>query len=405
MKRWHLLHARGIEIEYAIVSTDTFEPLPIADWLLSRAGGRVTNEAALGDITLSNELALHVIELKLPEPVSSFDGVAERFQRAARAVNELLAEQGAQLLPTGMHPLMVPRTEALLWPHGDAEIYREFHRLFDCARHGWTNLQSTHLNLSFDGDEEFARLHAAVRLVLPLIPGLAASSPVVEGVTDGSLCQRLHFYRTNSALAPSITGSVVPEPVYSEADYARRVFVPIRRDLERLGERRLLDPQWVNARGAIARFDRGSVEIRLFDTQEHPAADVAVVSAVADLVRAVVLERWVGHGVQCAWDTQRLDGILRASSREGGAAVVTDREYLELFGLRRRTTVAEIWNVVLAELMPADSTHRDPVQRIVNHGCLARRIQRRLGPDPRRSKVVEVYQDLAACLHEGRGFV
>ena len=36
------------------------------------------------------------------------------------------------------------------------------------------------LNLPFSSDEEFGRLHAAIRLLLPLLPALAASSPLVE---------------------------------------------------------------------------------------------------------------------------------------------------------------------------------------------------------------------------------
>ena len=31
--------------------------------------------------------------------------------------------------------------------------------------------QSTHLNLPFYDDEEFAKLHAAVRMILPILPG------------------------------------------------------------------------------------------------------------------------------------------------------------------------------------------------------------------------------------------
>ena len=43
-----------------------------------------------------------------------------------------------------------------------------------------------HVNLPFADDAQFARLHAAIRLVLPLLPALAASSPIAEGSVIGS---------------------------------------------------------------------------------------------------------------------------------------------------------------------------------------------------------------------------
>ena len=88
-------------------------------------------------------------------------------------------------MPTGMHPWMDPAREFELWPHGDREIYAAFDRIFDCRGHGWANLQSMHLNLPFADDDEFGRLHAAIRALLPLLPALAASSPFADGHARG----------------------------------------------------------------------------------------------------------------------------------------------------------------------------------------------------------------------------
>ena len=67
-------------------------------------------------------------------------------------------------------------------------MYEAYDRIFDCRGHGWANLQAVHLNLPFSGDEEFGRLHAAIRLVLPIMPadrimasGLATSLPARAG--------------------------------------------------------------------------------------------------------------------------------------------------------------------------------------------------------------------------------
>src|SRR5690606_25183589 len=114
-------------------------------------------------------------------------------------------------LPTAMHPLMLPDLETKLWPHDAATIYATFDRIFGCKGHGWSNLQSVHINLPFRDQDEFGRLHAAIRLVLPLLPGLAASSPVQEGRLSGFLDTRLEHYRQNQKRLPSITGQVIPE--------------------------------------------------------------------------------------------------------------------------------------------------------------------------------------------------
>ena len=79
------------------------------------------------------------------------------------------------LLPGGAHPWMDPGREMVLWPHDAHEIYDLYNTIFDCRGHGWANLQSAHLNLPFAGDAEFASLHAAIRILLPLMPALTAS--------------------------------------------------------------------------------------------------------------------------------------------------------------------------------------------------------------------------------------
>src|SRR5690606_27081536 len=112
-------------------------------------------------------------------------------------------------------------------------------------------------------DDELARLHAAIRLLLPLLPALAASSPYVEGRATPELDHRLLVYRENAARVPSVSGMVVPEHIVSAMDYQQRVLQPIYDDLAPLDPEGLLRHEWVNARGCIARFDRGALEVRV----------------------------------------------------------------------------------------------------------------------------------------------
>ena len=136
-------------------------------------------------------------------------GQSVRGQRRAR--EREASRPRPPLMPTAMHPWMDPEKDLKLWPHGLRTVYETFDRIFGCKGHGWANLQSAHLNLPFAGDEEFARLHTAVRFLLPILPGLAASSPIVDGERNGILDNRLVAYRGNCARIPSITGDVVPE--------------------------------------------------------------------------------------------------------------------------------------------------------------------------------------------------
>ncbi len=299
-----LFDAFGIELEYMIVDRESLDVRPISDKVLTEAAGELTGEVELGSISWSNELALHVLELKVSEPVSDLHRVTADFQQSVAQANEILARFGAQLMPTAMHPWMNPDREMKLWPHDYSPVYEAFNRIFNCKGHGWANLQSTHWNLPFRNEREFAQLHAAIRLVLPLLPGLAASSPIHDGRIQGPLDCRLEVYRKNSAKIPSITGQVVPEPVYTEADYEREIYQRMYRDIAPEDPEGILQHIWLNARGAIARFDRGAIEIRVLDIQECPAADIAIGSLMVSVLQSLCSERWTKFDEQSVVPTE-----------------------------------------------------------------------------------------------------
>jgi len=58
----------GIEIEYMIVDTTSLDIKPIADILIKDTCGKITNEFSLDKVSISNELMLHVIEIKTHAP-------------------------------------------------------------------------------------------------------------------------------------------------------------------------------------------------------------------------------------------------------------------------------------------------------------------------------------------------
>lgn len=394
----HLFDAFGIELEYMIVDAATLDVRPIADKVFEAQTGKITGDTEFPDnIGWSNELVAHVVELKTAAPAPDLSPLAGRFAEHVARVNALLLPMGACLMPTAMHPWMDPFRETVLWQHEYSEVYQAFDRIFGAKGHGWANLQSMHINLPFAGDAEFARLHAAIRLVLPILPALAASSPIMDGKKTGTLDNRLAVYRTNSAKVPSVAGRVIPEPVFTEADYRTRIFDRIWSDLAPHDPEGVLRDEFANARGAIARFGRGSIEIRVIDLQECPAADLAVATATIGLLRGLVDERWTSTAEQQAWPVEPLVAVFDACVRDGEAAVIADATYLRMFGItKERCTAGELWAHV-AETLGLRSATLDAMLR---HGTLARRITRAVEHAPMRA----VYARLCDCLSSNQLF-
>ncbi len=400
-KTLSLFEAFGIELEYMIVTADTLDVCPITDWVLHAVTGTYDGEVEFGDISWSNELALHVIEMKTTLPTASLDGLAERFQANVTRINELLAEHNAKLMPSAMHPWMNPHTELKLWPHDYSTVYEAFNRVFDCTGHGWANLQSVHINLPFANDDEFGRLHAAIRMVLPLLPALAASSPIYERRLSGFCDSRLEVYRTNARRVPSVSGLVVPEPVFTRADYESKIFAKMFAEIAPLDPDGTLQHEWLNSRGAIARFDRNAIEIRVLDIQETPAADIAICSLIVETLRRLIAEEWSSTATQQAFSAERLAAILTTTIAQADEAVIEDLEFLKAFGLDSPATANQLWRHLAAPLLESASEHVAALRVILEQGPLARRILKRLGSNPTENLVFDTYAELCNCLARG----
>lgn len=209
-----LFEGFGIELEYMIVSKETHQVLPVADKLIFAESGAY-DDIERGPMAWSNELVNHVIEMKTNGPAKALEPLPDLFDGEVAHINGRLEELGGVLMPTGMHPWMNPERETQLWSHEFNAVYEQFNQIFNCRGHGWSNLQSTHLNLPFANDTEFGALHAAIRLILPILPALAASSPIVEGKQTGTVDNRLQYYRNNAMRVPSVSGLIVPEGAYT----------------------------------------------------------------------------------------------------------------------------------------------------------------------------------------------
>jgi glutamate---cysteine ligase / carboxylate-amine ligase len=345
----------GIELEYIIVDRDTHNVLPVADQILKAAAGEYVSDYEDGPIAWSNELVLHVLELKTNGPVSTLAGLPDQFLSNIHRINKILENMNGKLMPTAMHPWMDPFKDTRLWPHESSEIYESYNRIFNCQGHGWSNLQSAHINLPFADDHEFALLHAAIRILLPIMPALSASSPIMDGEYTGLLDTRLEVYRRNAEKIPSITGQVIPEPVSNYLDYQNMILQPMYAAIAPHDPQGILQYEWLNSRGAIARFDRNAIEIRVLDTQETPQADIAIAAMIISILKKLVTATWSDATEQNQLDTESLAELLMLIVKEGELAIIKNKAYLELFEFPdRKGHVQELWQYLLESISADD---------------------------------------------------
>lgn len=399
----HLFRAVGVELEYMIVDRQTMAVRPLADTVLLDEAGRPASELPMGQLAWSNELTAHVIELKTNGPAPLLNGLHRAFAADISRVNALLAPRGGRLMPTGAHPFMDPATETTLWPHEYGQVYAAYDRVFGCKGHGWANLQSMHLNLPFSGDDEFGRLHAAIRALLPLLPALAASTPILDGRPTGALDSRMAAYGKNSRRVPAVTGRIVPEPAYTEADYRAAILEPMYRDMAPLDPEGVLRDEFLNSRGAIARFSRGAIEIRVLDMQECPRADLALAGLITATLKNLVNERWSSMALLRALDTDRLAAILARTTTEADAAVIHEPDYLRLFDRKSAgpQSALDLWRHMADGVQATedwDPAWNEPLALYLDKGCLARRMLDALSGDFRPGRVRDLCASLCDCL-------
>lgn len=407
----------GVEIEYMVVDKAGLEIRSIVDTLLDdmKAAPLLSIHSqtcpayparSQGQVEWSNELVAHVVEAKCVRPVPSLAGFLAPLNAAVDHANALLASHQACLMPSAAHPWMDPARDPVLWPHDDHEIYAEYDRIFGCNTHGWTNLQSVHLNLPFSTPDEFGRLHAAIRLVLPLIPALAAASPYLDGRYTGLLDARMQVYRYNSMAIPTMTGDLIPEAIFTPVEYQRTILEPIYAQSASLDPTGILRDEWANARAAIARFDRNAIEIRVIDSQEYPLADLAICFAVAEAVRLFTDEKLADYSAQKTWSVARLYRLFFDAVRDAEQAPVLDPPYAALFGVTKAApTFRDIWATLLARPELQSSTFSPWYDVYLKHGPLARRLLAHAGTQPSRAGLTAMAAGLCACLENKELFI
>lgn len=389
-----------------VVNKKTLDVAPIVDLLFQSIHGDFISEIEEGQISLNNELALHVVELKTTKPAEQLVPLLKPFQEKIQQMNALLDKWGACLMPSAMHPWMDPFKETKLWPHGSAEIYTAFNAIFNCSGHGWGNLQSAHLNLPFSSEEEFVKLHRAIRIVLPLIPTIAASSPFIDGKKTSIKDNRLDVYRHNCRRIPSVTGKIIPEVCNSYEMYHTKIFNRMYKDIAPYDPQEILQHEWLNARGAITRFERGSIEIRLIDLQENPFQDIAIIEAFSLLIKYLIEKDAKGTLDYDQFSEERLKDLLESGICLGEDAVFQDPQYLHLFDVKQSKMGAkDLWKHIFSELIEVPNEHRLAIEIFLEEGTLANRLIKSVGEKVNKNSLYPTYEKLCQCLHNGVPFL
>ena len=381
-REYRTFEVAGVELEYAVVDRD-LNVASLVEPAFRVLAGRGTSDIELGAVGFSNEIADHVFEVKTTAPVRSLAdaeaALAEGVQRFAAVLRD---EFDARLMPTGMHPWFDPR-KGRLWARSGGRIYRTYERLFDVRTHGWMNVQSAHLNLPFGDERETLAMHTAAALLVPYLPAISASSPMHDGDLQPSADARLAWILEHQARIPESCGQLVPEYVDSFAAYRRQILQPMYAALDRLGEdAQAIRHEFFNARGAVFKFSRRAMEVRVLDTQECPKMDVAVAAFVRAALKFLT-SRILAGKIELP-PHELLVEDFRACIRHGSAALVSAPH----FAVDRDETGRADVRAVLRQVMEgarkaarkSEAGYLDLVARVIETGSLSECIRASLLP-------------------------
>jgi gamma-glutamyl:cysteine ligase YbdK (ATP-grasp superfamily) len=394
---YQTLEVLGPEHEFSVVNEE-LKAMPIVDEILKDFHGRIVNFVKQPRFTFGKELQLHVLEIKPNAPFGSPETFEETMHEAVSTLAEYLGRRyRARLLGTGMHPLL-KLEETGVWPHRHRQIYRAYSRVFDLNRHGWLNIQSFQLNLPYSNERSGVLLHNLLANICAYLPALAASSPIYEGKLGEDVDNRLSFYAMNQKEVPSVTGEVIPEYISSFSEYKTRIIEKYSSDMVEAGaDPLILHRDWVNSRGAVFRFDRRAVEIRVMDEQECVKSDVALSCFIRALLRGL-LER----------QADLLPHELLVKDFRSIVADGLNAKTLHSSGQTARQVCRHFLRVALENAHEEEKKYLTLAQKRIERGNLSEIIRKEVRKKSQKTDlkeaVVNVYSKLAKSLVDNRPY-
>ena len=203
-----------------------------------------------------------------------------------------------------------------------------------------------------------------------------------------------------------MTGKVIPEQVFKKEDYYNRIFRPINEAIKPFDKENILDHHFLNSRGAIARFDRNAIEIRVIDLQESPRADVAIAVFIIEVLKLLVSEELVSYDDQVNWHEDELFKIFNEVIVDAENAPIADMRYLNIFDIEEPVRAGKIWKILYRKVKEDISEkHRETIEIILENGSLSTRILKALGDDLSQENINRVYSTLGECLLENKLFI
>jgi hypothetical protein len=246
-----------------------------------------------------------------------------------------------------------------------------YDRLFNIYQHGWLNIQSLQINLSYSSEKQVVMIHNRLRPLLPYLIAVTASSPMVEGRLTGIADNRLRYYRDNQKEIPLICNRVIPDKIRSLDDY-HALQQDVFRELRNRGAD-ILCEEWVNSSGLIIRFSRKCVEIKALDEQECIRSDMAVCAFVQSLMRCTTLPV----------ETEQDDILARTEEaiHYGTAAF--------------RPELERLYDAAWDHATEDERMYLPIIHERIQHGSLAELIRDRFSKE---GEMIPILSDIARCL-------
>lgn len=398
----------GLELEYAVVDRDLNAASLVED-ALGALAGHPTSDVELGAVGFSNEIMDHVLEIKTTWPPRSLVEAERWLHEGVDRLSTLLHQRfDARLLPTGMHPWLRP-AQAQVWSRSNNAIYGTYQRLFDVRTHGWANVQAVHVNLPLGTEEEGVAMMNAAALLVPYLPAFAASSPIHDGEIQSSVDNRMAHVLEHQQRLPASCGDIVPEPMTGYRQYRRDVFQPMYEAVDRLPDAASIRHEFLNARGAVIKFSRKSMEVRVLDMQECVKMDVAISVLVRSALKGLAAAVLAGRLERP--DQALLVDDLRATVRHGTSATV-HAPHLRDDDVREGPVpvgrvLRRLLDLARKHVRKDEAHYLDEIEPILERGNLSERISAQLMPyaDDEESFVDatrRLYVELSECLRENR---
>jgi carboxylate-amine ligase len=372
--------------------------LPIVDQVIRDFCGKVINFVELPQFTFGKELQLHVMEIKANAPFRSPELFEETMQDAVATLRDYLWKKyHAHLLGTGMHPLL-RLEETRIWPHRHRKIYQEYGKIFNLQQHGWLNIQSFHLNLSYSKENQGVLLHNLLAGLCAYLPAISASSPIFEGTVGSNVDNRLYFYKMNQREIPSIAGDVIPDYVSSFDQYRREVIKGYSQDLAEAGAgKTILFKEWVNSRGVIFRFDRAAIEVRVMDEQECVKSDVALSCFIRATLRGLIANQ-----------VEPLPHQLLVRDFNQVMAKGLNAKVLHPNGETARQVCQHLFSLALENAEEDEKKYLWIVKKRIESGNLSELIRERILKKAKktdlREAILSVYSTLIRCLADNQPY-